>query len=142
MSHQGPILLIDDDEDDHFLFESIIQELGVSNKILSFYDGKQALEYLFTTTEQPFVILCDINMPIMNGVELHQAIIESEFLRKKAIPFVFLTTAANSKVVNLAYEQSVQGFFQKSTSMDSYTEQLSSIIAYWRNCLHPNVFPL
>ncbi|MDR6193331.1 response regulator [Siphonobacter sp. SORGH_AS_0500] len=142
MSHQGPILLIDDDADDHFIFESILEELGVSNKILSFYDGKQALDYLLTTTEQPFVILCDINMPVMNGVELHQAIIESEFLRKKAIPFVFLTTAANSKVVNLAYEQSVQGFFQKSTSMDSYEEQLRSIINYWRNCLHPNVFPL
>lgn len=142
MSHQGPILLIDDDEDDHFLFQSVVEELGVPNKIIFFLNGKEALDYLLITTEQPFVILCDINMPLMNGIELHQSIIESDFLRRKAIPFVFLTTAANSKIINEAYHQAVQGFFQKSTSIDLYKIQISSIIAYWSNCLHPNVFPM
>ncbi|MDR6193329.1 response regulator [Siphonobacter sp. SORGH_AS_0500] len=140
MSLKGPIISVEDDEDDQYLIKDVLRELGVSNEVLFFSHGKEALDYLLTTPEQPFLILCDVNMPMMNGLELHSQIFHSEFLRRKAIPFVFLTTAANKKLVNEAYEQSVQGFYQKASSFEGFKRQLQYIIEYWKGCMHPNSF--
>ena len=138
MAVQGPILIIEDDEDDQFLLQSLLEELNVPNTLRFFFNGKTALDYLLTTTEQPFLIFCDINMPIMNGLELHGYISENAFLRKKAIPFVFLTTAANKPLIDEAYGQLIQGFYQKPTSMKIFKRQLETILEYWSSCLHPN----
>ncbi|OZI09611.1 response regulator [Siphonobacter sp. BAB-5385] len=140
MLTKGPIVSIEDDQDDQFLIKSVFTELGVENELLFFNNGKLALDYLCTTQRQPFLILCDVNMPIMNGLELHQAIAESDFLRKKAIPFVFLTTAANATLVNQAYFQSVQGFYQKANTYEDLKQQMKSIYEYWQGCLHPNSY--
>ncbi|OZI09906.1 response regulator [Siphonobacter sp. BAB-5385] len=140
MSTKGPIISVEDDEDDQFLIRDVLKELGVTNEILFFSNGQLALDYLTVTTEQPFLILCDVNMPVMNGLELHAKIADNEVLRRKAIPFVFLTTAANANLVNEAYMQSVQGFYQKASSFETFQKQLEAIIIYWRGCLHPNNF--
>lgn len=76
----------------------------------------------------------------MNGLELHQTIADNDFLRKKAIPFVFLTTAANASLVNQAYFQSVQGFYQKASTFAGFQQQMKAIIEYWQGCLHPNSY--
>lgn len=140
MSTKGPIISVEDDEDDQFLIRDVLKELGVTNEILFFSNGQLALDYLIVAQEQPFLILCDVNMPVMNGLELHTKIAENEFLRRKAIPFVFLTTAANAKLVNEAYLKSVQGFYQKASSFEAFQKQIQAIIVYWQGCLHPNSF--
>ncbi len=56
-------------------------------------------------------------MPIMNGLELRRHIQENEGLRKKSIPFVFLSTAARPKEVEEAYNLTVQGFFVKASQI-------------------------
>ncbi len=140
MFTKGPILSIEDDEDDRFLIQAIFEELGIKNELIFFGNGKQALDYLLVTPVQPFLILCDVNMPVMNGLELHQFIAENEFLRKKAIPFVFFTTAANASLVNRAYFQSVQGFYQKASTFTEQLQQMKAIIDYWQGCLHPNSY--
>ena len=138
MSLKGPIISIEDDEDDQYLIGRIVEALDLPNEVRFFPNGQEALSYLETTTEQPFVILCDINMPIMNGLELRKRINKSEYLKRKAIPFVFLTTAANRELVNMAYDETVQGFFRKSTDYAGFREQIELIIKYWQSCLHPN----
>jgi len=138
MSAQGPIISVEDDEDDQHLIQTVIETLQLSNELRFFHHGQEALEYLSTTTEKPLLILCDINMPVMNGLELRQRINENEFLRQKSIPFIFLTTAASEEVIQIAYEQTVQGFFQKESSFEAFREQVRLIIAYWKYCLHPN----
>lgn len=140
MFTKGPILSIEDDLDDQFLIKAILAETGIKNELIFFDNGKQALEHLLVTPTQPFLILCDVNMPVMNGLELHKAIAENDFLRKKAIPFVFLTTAANASLVNQAYFQSVQGFYQKASTYEGLKRQIQSILDYWQGCLHPNSY--
>jgi CheY-like chemotaxis protein len=138
MSLNGPILCVEDDEDDQYLLGQAFKELDLPNAVHFFAHGQDALDYLSITQEQPFLILCDINMPFLNGLELRQKINEDEYMRKKAIPFVFLTTTASSYTIDKAYQESVQGLYQKATSYRGLYQQLKLIVEYWQNCLHPN----
>jgi CheY-like chemotaxis protein len=138
MSKKGPILLIEDDEDDQVLISQVIRNLAIGNPIQVCHNGREALEYLEKTQEQPFLILCDVNMPLLNGLELRHLINQSEYLRNKSIPFVFLTTSASPEAVRQAYNDSVQGFYQKADTYAGFQQQIQLIIAYWEHCLHPN----
>jgi len=138
MSLKGPIICIEDDLDDQFLLKTAVSELEIPNRILFFENGLEALLYLETTHEQPFLILCDINMPVMNGLELRERIDGNAYLKKKAIPFVFLSTADNPQIVNAAYNSTIQGFYKKLSSFTSFKGQIKIIVDYWQHCLHPN----
>ena len=84
------------------------------------------------------MILCDINMPVMNGLELRQRINNDEEMRKKSIPFIFLSTAARSTDVNKAFDLSAQGFFVKESTFNEMENALRVIVDYWDKCKHPN----
>lgn len=138
MSLKGPIICVEDDEDDQYLISQAAKDLAITNPLRFFTNGKEALDYLNDTDERPFLILCDINMPFMNGIEFRRHIIESEFLRKKSIPFIYLSTAANPGVIEEAYKAMVQGFYKKASQYEKLQEQIQVIVAYWQHCLHPN----
>lgn len=138
MSIKGPIISIEDDADDQFLIKSVMEELDIPNELLFFSNGVEALLYLETTRDQPFLIICDINMPVMNGLELRERIDKNEYLRKKSIPFVFLSTADNPLVIETAYDSTIQGFFKKENSFDDLKDRIRVIYNYWSYCLHPN----
>ncbi|HEX6223760.1 MAG TPA: response regulator [Chryseolinea sp.] len=133
-----PIVVVEDDADDQYFIKTICEKLGIPGDILFFDDGKKALDYLLTTQRKTFIILCDINMPIMNGLELRRHIQENEGLRKKSIPFVFLSTAARPKEVEEAYNLTVQGFFVKASQLSDMEKTLELILEYWLKCKHPN----
>jgi CheY-like chemotaxis protein len=134
----GPILIVDDDQDDQDMIERIIVNMNVENERKKFYDGEQLLQYLRTTSERPFIIICDINMPMMNGLQLKQEIEADPMLKKKSIPFVYLSTTANPQQVRKAYELTVQGFFVKGQSYDALKGSVNQIIQYWKMCVHIN----
>jgi CheY-like chemotaxis protein len=138
MPTKGPIVIIDDDPDDQEMIERVLKRLDPELKVKKFLDGEEALHYLQHENEQPFLILCDINMPIMNGLELKKHIEASEFLSRKSIPFVFLTTTTNMDQVRQAYHLKVQGFFSKGQTFDELKSSLHNIIHYWKASKHPN----
>ncbi len=133
-----PILIIEDDPDDQYLMERILRRLNVNSELIFFSNGKEALDHLLTTEKRTFLIFCDINLPLMNGLELRARICGDEFLRRKSIPFVFISTAANHADVALAYEMTVQGFFQKENTIEEMEDTMQTIIGYWSKCKHPN----
>jgi CheY-like chemotaxis protein len=120
------------------MYAETIKALGVSNETHYFDDGKQALEYLNTTEEQPFIILSDINMPQMNGLELKKHIQEDPYLCTKGIPFVFISTNADRVSVRHAHALSVQGYFEKPNNMNAFKEMLQTLFAYRNLCKHIN----
>jgi|SRR5688572_11015856 len=133
-----PIVIVEDDADDQYFIKSICDKLGVTSELLFFDNGKDALDYLKATNRKTFLILCDINMPIMNGLELRRQIQMDEKLRRKSIPFIFLSTAARPKEVEEAYDLTVQGFFVKASQLKDMEMDLELILKYWQNCKHPN----
>lgn len=138
MSIKGPIIFVEDDPDDQELFAEALRELAASHTFKFFTDGKEALDYLHTTKEQPFVIFCDINMPRLNGIELRNEINNNEYLKRKSIPFVFFTTALNRKLVVEAFDLNVQGFFKKPEEFSEIKSIIKQVLDYWYVSKHPN----
>ena len=140
MISNEPIIIVDDDADDHSIFEDIAQRLKLSNPIKFFNNALDALEYLKTTTDKPFIIFCDINMPHMDGLSFRKAINQDPDLRRKSIPFVFFSTAASKAQIVQAYDLTVQGFFIKESSFAQIEKTFKLILDYWDKCRHPNSF--
>jgi CheY-like chemotaxis protein len=135
---KGPIIIVDDDRDDQEIYADAIQTIGIKNEIIFFNGAQPALDYLLVTDQQPFIILSDVNMPVMTGLQFKEKIQQSDFLRKKGIPFVFISTNASAAPVRHAHELSVQGYFQKPSSISEIRSLLQLLFQYWETCKHIN----
>lgn len=140
MNKNGPVIIIEDDADDQEILTEIFQKLNYKNKIMFFFDGEEALQYINKTDILPFLILSDINMPKLNGFELREKLKTDAELQVKCIPYLFFSTALNQKYVIDAYSMSVQGFFLKQNSMSELEKTISVIMEYWKRCAAPNDF--
>ncbi|MEO6302765.1 MAG: response regulator [Bacteroidia bacterium] len=98
---QFNILIIDDDPDDHFFVKSAIREFGSNISLISVYDGTQGLNYLGISESNlihkkfPDLILCDINMPFMSGMDFLEAIKSDDHY--KNIPVCMFTTSCDDE---------------------------------------------
>lgn len=137
--NNGPIIIIDDDEDDKEILEEILRELEVQNEIVWFAKSNDAFQFLLSGNNQPFIIFSDINLPGESGVEFKKLVDEDPELKKKSIPFVFFSTAADIATVNDVYSKmTVQGYFQKPNRYAETKNVIRLIVDYWRVCKHPN----
>ena len=135
----GPVIIIDDDEDDKELLEEILRELKLKNPIIWFTKTSEAFEYLISSPLQPFIIFSDVNLPGESGVAFKKTIDDDPALKKKSIPFVFFSTAADPITVNEVYGQmTVQGYFKKPNSYSQCKKIIKLIVDYWGVCKHPN----
>lgn len=140
MNKEGPVVVIEDDEDDQLFLTEIFAKLNYKNEIIFFKDGNDALDYLNKTDTNPFLILSDVNMPRINGFELRLKIHTNEQLHLKCIPYLFFTTNANKKSVIDAYSLQVQGFFVKPSNMDKLENTIKTIMEYWTQCIAPSEY--
>ena len=132
MNKRGPIIIIEDDMDDQDILTDVFKELNYKNELIFFADSLQALEYLTDTEIEPFLVLSDINMPKLNGMELREKIHNNKDLRLKSIPYLFFSTSAEQKHVIDAYSRSIQGFFVKPNNYDKLKSTIIKIVEYWQ----------
>jgi CheY-like chemotaxis protein len=138
MKMSGPIVIVEDDLDDQEILRDVFQELALAHPLRMFSRSLSALEYLKTTLEKPFLILSDINVPLMNGFEFKHALDSDKKLRDKSIPFIFFSTSAREEIVNEAYKKfTIQGFFQKPPRIKELKDIVLAILHYWKICKHP-----
>lgn len=135
MRKEGPLILVEDDHDDQELIIYALKDLGLQNEVRLFDNGEEALDYLNETSEQPFLILSDINMPRMDGITFKKKIDSSDILKKKCIPFVFISTSP-APFFKQVCELSIQGFFEKGNSCLQLNETLRIILKYWNLTKH------
>jgi len=140
MNKNGPVIIIEDDEDDQFILKEVFEKLNYRNEVIFFSDGEKALEFLNKAETIPFLILSDINMPKLNGFALRNKLREDEKLSIKCIPYLFFSTALNQQSVIDAYSTSAQGFFVKSNSIQEIEKTIFVIMEYWLKCAAPNNF--
>src|SRR4028118_745252 len=95
MNKNGPVIIIEDDEDDQLFLQEVFHKLNYPNEVLFFSDGQKALNYIHESNILPFVILSDINMPKLNGFELRNKLKTDAELQLKCIPYLFFSTAVN-----------------------------------------------
>jgi CheY-like chemotaxis protein len=140
MPKKGPIVIIEDDMDDRHILSDALADAGVLNELIFFENGPDAFEYLKSSSSQPFLIFCDVNLPRKNGIEFKREIDADPELRAMSIPFIFYTTYVSQYAVNEAYKNmTVQGFFQKNNSYKELKDVIKLIIDYWRICRQPEV---
>jgi CheY-like chemotaxis protein len=121
------------------MYHKVLKQIGVNNILRFFPDGREALDYLSTTSEDPFLVICDISMPKMDGLALRRQIVANPYLRKKGTPFVFRTKAPAESDIKEAYELAVQGFFGKTNDPAVIEKELGLIFDYWMACYDPPV---
>jgi CheY-like chemotaxis protein len=138
MAMDGPVLVLEDDKEDKEILEAAFRRIELKNKRLYFDTGNDMLAFLLSSEEKPFVILSNVKVRGMDGIELREKIQHDQYLHKKGIPFVFLSLDTRKNIIEKAYDLTVQGFFEKEDTIEGVERQLRMIVEYWQQCKHPN----
>ena len=128
----NPILIVEDNPVDLDLTLRAFALRKLTNTILVARDGEEALSYIPKWEKGeplPVVILLDLKLPKVNGLEVLQAIKSHPVL--KAIPVVILTTSAESNDVKTAYELGANSYIVKPVDFDKFIEVAKNIELYW-----------
>jgi CheY-like chemotaxis protein len=131
------ILLVEDNPDDEVLTTHALKMSGLCNDIIVAHDGVEALEYLFgtgryegrDTTEQPAVVLLDLNMPRMGGLEVLSHLRKDP--RTLHLPIVILTTSREEQDMVASYERGANSFVRKPVDFEQFTEAAKGLGMYW-----------
>ncbi len=131
MQNSKPILLLEDDTIDAMTVKRALKDLKTVNPVVHVINGEEGLEYLRDeNNEAPCIILLDLNMPKMNGIEFLKAVKADEQLRK--IPAVVLTTSRNDRDIVESFNLSVAGYMLKPVDYKKFVETIRAIDVYWR----------
>lgn len=125
---------MDDDTEDQELMLEALRTLGFKNDVKTFNSAEAALTFLYESGEQPFMIVSDINMPKMDGLEFKKTIDSCSVLKAKCIPFIFISTS--TKFVRETCDLNIQGYFEKGNSWDDLQETMRIILRYWERTKH------
>jgi CheY-like chemotaxis protein len=125
-----PILLVEDDQVDTMTVKRALKEIHVTNPLVHLENGEEAVHYLRDAErEKPCIILLDLNMPIMNGIEFLQVVKHDDYLRR--IPVVVLTTSEEQQDKVNSFNLGVAGYMAKPVDYRQFVEVMRSIDAYW-----------
>ena len=137
MRSSRPILLVEDDRVDAMTVKRALKDLKVTNPLVNTPNGEEALGHLRNdSNEKPCVILLDLNMPRMNGIELLKIIKADDELKK--IPVVVLTTSQDTHDKVDTFGLSVAGYIVKPTDYKKFVETMRAIDIYWTLSESPN----
>jgi len=129
MNNNKPILLVEDDLIDSMTVKRALKEIKIANEIVTTENGEHALEMLSNMKMLPCIILLDLNMPKMSGLEF-LAIIKNDS-RYKMIPVIILTTSKQEKDKIESYKHSIAGYIAKPVDYMQFVEALRVINLYW-----------
>ena len=136
------IFLIDDDDVDVMAVERALKKLKIANPLFRAKNGDEALRVLRNRNnslglriDRPYVILLDLNMPVMGGLEFLRAVRQDPEL-EDAVIFVLTTSSADEDRV-AAYKDHVAGYIVKSDVRDGFSQVIKMLDHYWRVVLLP-----
>lgn len=127
MRSEKPILLLEDDEVDQEAIARAFKELKVLNKLDVASNGEEGIEYL--KTNRPAIILLDLNMPKMNGLEFLKIVKNDKNLKR--IPVIILTTSNEEKDKVGSFNLSVAGYIVKPPNHETFVKVLHALDVYW-----------
>ena len=130
MRNSKPILLVEDDTVDVMTVKRALKDVQVTSELVAAGDGEQALAYLRDDgNAKPCVILLDLNMPKMNGIEFMRIIKADEVLQR--IPIIVLTTSNSDQDISKSFELGAAGYMLKSVDYKKFIEIIKTIDLYW-----------
>jgi two-component system response regulator len=137
MKEEHVILLVEDSKSDEELTLRALRKGNVGNKVVVMRDGASALDYLFAkgahagrnTRELPQVVLLDLNLPKLGGLEVLRAIRADE--RTKLLPVVILTSSNEDKDLIGGYESGANSYIVKPVNFTQFAEAVRQLGMYW-----------
>jgi len=131
------ILLIEDNLSDAEMTIRVLRKSNIANKIVHLEDGFEALEFIFGTGEYanrnisnlPKVILLDLKMPRMNGIEVLLKIKGDE--RTKKVPVVVLTSSKEDPDIQTCYDLGVNAYVVKPVEIEAFSKAISDLGLFW-----------
>jgi CheY-like chemotaxis protein len=130
MRNLQPVLMLEDDTVDAMTVKKAAQDLNVANPIVHFFNGEEALEYLQNEANpKPCVILLDLNMPRMNGIEFLKTIKAISVLQ--CIPVIALTTSRSDSDKSACFDNGIAGYIVKPTNYNGFLEAIKILNLYW-----------
>ncbi len=140
------VMLVEDNPDHAELVMRAFEDHRIANEIRHFTDGQTALDYLFrrgdfgdpVSSPRPHVILLDLRLPRVDGLEVLKSIKESEDL--KAIPVVILTTSEAERDVARAYYNHANSYLVKPMGYEEFRKLMEDLGFYWLGWnAHPHI---
>jgi len=130
MQNLKPLMLIEDDDIDVMTVNRAMQDLKVTNQLVSMSNGEEAIKYLRDESAvKPSLVLLDLNMPKMDGAEFLKIVKADKALKK--IPVVILTTSNSDRDVIKSFELGAAGYMVKSVDYEKFVETIRAIDRYW-----------
>jgi CheY-like chemotaxis protein len=133
----GAILLVEDNPDDVALTQRALKKARVANKVVVATDGPEALDYLFgmgahagrDTTEMPEVVLLDLKLPKMDGLEVLQRLRADQ--RTRLLPVVILTSSKEDRDLTRSYEMGANSYIGKPVDFKQFVKAVQDLGLYW-----------
>jgi len=129
MQNSLSILLIEDDKIEVMKFNRILSKLEEEHSVVEANNGEEALEILANKDKLPHIILLDLNMPKINGIEFLKILKNDDVL--KYIPTVVLTTSNNHKDMLECYKIGIAGYIVKPLKYEDYKDKIKKLLSYW-----------
>jgi len=130
MKTRRPILLVEDDQIDVMTVRRALKDLKVSNQLEVRQNGEDALDYLKNQNQaRPCLILLDLRMPRMNGLEFLEEIKKDQKLR--TLPVVVMTSSEEEQDILQSYQHGIAGYIVKPVDYRSFVEALRTVDLYW-----------
>lgn len=123
------ILFIEDDSIEIMKFNRVISALGLTHQIIEANNGEVALTLLKEKENLPHIIILDLNMPKLNGIEFLTILKNDATL--KYIPTIILTTSSNFKDVKECYKIGIAGYILKPLKYEDYVFKIQKLLEYW-----------
>jgi len=130
------ILLVEDNPGDIRLIMEYFKGTDISHNIVVAQDGQTALQILkqeeeFADMKRPNLIILDLNLPRINGIEVLKEVKKDDEL--KVIPIIILTTSRKEEDIMETYQNNVNAYLTKPVDLDQYGQIISSIQDFWLN---------
>jgi len=129
MKNKLKILLIEDDRIEVMKLQRTIGSLQLDHDIIEASNGEMALKLLENRENLPDIILLDLNMPKLNGIEFLSILKAEEQLR--FIPTIILTTSNNQKDLKECFRIGIAGYILKPLKYEDYVTKISKLMDYW-----------
>ncbi|NOR75003.1 MAG: response regulator [Draconibacterium sp.] len=130
MNNKIPILLVEDDKVDAMTVKRALKEIKVNNPLIIVENGEEALKHLRNVNiEKPGIILLDLNMPKMNGIEFLEIAKKDENIKR--IPVIVLTTSKEEQDKMESFNLGVAGYMIKPVDYLQFVEVVKTIHLYW-----------
>lgn len=127
----GAVWIIDSDLDDQFMVREVWNDLTLTNDLVFLQTAHEALAMLQQVDQAPFIILCRLGLPGMDGFELREKLLHHPSKKFRSVPFIFWSSHASEEQITHAYELAVHGFFIKDNTFEELKATFATIIKYW-----------